>query len=165
LSATFLSSLPTTLELPSTPSVPLNGACPDLRGALDCSLFVSPDLQLSTFDFQPHLSSKSFNCNTYGSPRKCCKQKTYCTAKPFRCNTYKKHRGPLRRLDIPTCRRWYAPSPFIFFILQTHRHDDLESTPLQSIRRALFSSRRMVYPLLPILTTCLLFGARGYLRT
>src|SRR6266478_5137609 len=36
---------------------------------------------------------KSFSCNTYGSPRKCCKQKTYDVTKPFRCNTYKKHRG------------------------------------------------------------------------
>ena len=36
---------------------------------------------------------KSFSCNTYGSPRKCCKQKTYGLTKPFRCNTYKKHRG------------------------------------------------------------------------
>src|SRR5713226_3946926 len=36
---------------------------------------------------------KSFSCNTYGSPRKCCKQKTYGLAKPFRCNTYKKHGG------------------------------------------------------------------------
>src|SRR5229473_6111889 len=35
----------------------------------------------------------SFSCNTYGSPRKCCKQKTYGLAKPFRCNTYKKHGG------------------------------------------------------------------------
>src|SRR6266852_2571777 len=25
---------------------------------------------------------KSFSCNTYGSPRKCCKQKTYDMAKP-----------------------------------------------------------------------------------
>jgi hypothetical protein len=32
---------------------------------------------------------KSFSCNTYGSPHKCCKQKTYGLAKPFRCNTYK----------------------------------------------------------------------------
>jgi hypothetical protein len=32
----------------------------------------------------------SFSCNTYGSPRKCCKQKTYGLAKSFRCNTYKK---------------------------------------------------------------------------
>jgi hypothetical protein len=33
---------------------------------------------------------KSFSCNTYGPPRKWCKQKTYSRAKPFRCNTYKK---------------------------------------------------------------------------
>src|SRR5713226_3855076 len=37
------------------------------------------------------LFSKSFNCNTYGYPCKCCKQKTYGLAKSFRCNTYKKH--------------------------------------------------------------------------
>src|SRR5712664_4960428 len=36
---------------------------------------------------------KSFSRNTYGPPRKCCKQKTYGLAKPFRCNTYKKHGG------------------------------------------------------------------------
>ena len=36
---------------------------------------------------------KSFSCNTYASPRKCCKQKTYGLAKPFRCNTYKKQGG------------------------------------------------------------------------
>ena len=33
---------------------------------------------------------KSFSCNTYGPPRKCCKQKTYGLAKSFSCNTYKK---------------------------------------------------------------------------
>ena len=38
---------------------------------------------------------KSFIGNTYGSPRKCCKQKTYDLAKPFSCNTYKKHGGGL----------------------------------------------------------------------
>src|SRR6266852_2858578 len=37
-----------------------------------------------------HYCLKSFSCNTYESPRKCCKQKTYGLAKPFRCNTYKK---------------------------------------------------------------------------
>src|SRR6266446_4747359 len=40
---------------------------------------------------------KSFSRNTYGPPRKCCKQKTYGLAKPFRCNTYKKPRGRGRR--------------------------------------------------------------------
>src|SRR6266850_1626361 len=34
-----------------------------------------------------HYCLNSFSC-TYGSPRKCCKQKTYGIAKPFRC-TYK----------------------------------------------------------------------------
>src|ERR1700682_1950560 len=34
--------------------------------------------------------SKSFSCNTYESPRKCCKQKTYGVVNPFSCNTYKK---------------------------------------------------------------------------
>ena len=38
-----------------------------------------------------HSCFKSFRCNTYRPPRKCCKQKTYGHAKPFRCNTYKKH--------------------------------------------------------------------------
>jgi hypothetical protein len=37
--------------------------------------------------------SNSFSCNTYGTPRKCCKQKTYGPAKPFSCNTYKKQGG------------------------------------------------------------------------
>jgi hypothetical protein len=40
-----------------------------------------------------HYCLKSFTCNTYGPPRKCCKQKTYGQAKPFRCNTYRKHGG------------------------------------------------------------------------
>src|ERR1700719_505114 len=35
-------------------------------------------------------SCKFFRCNTYGFPRKCCKQKTYGRAKSFRCNTYRK---------------------------------------------------------------------------
>src|SRR5882672_1960466 len=38
-----------------------------------------------------HYCLKSFSCNTYGSSRKCCKQKTYGLTKPFRCSTYKKH--------------------------------------------------------------------------
>src|SRR6266567_2560188 len=41
-----------------------------------------------------HSCFKSFSCNTYGPPRKCCKQKTYTLAKSFRCNTYKKPGGP-----------------------------------------------------------------------
>src|SRR6266481_2710284 len=37
---------------------------------------------------RPH---KSFSCNTYAAPRKCCKQKTYGPAKPFRCNRLENH--------------------------------------------------------------------------
>src|SRR6266566_3265288 len=49
----------------------------------------------------PHSYSKSFSCNTYRSPRKCCKQKTYALAKPFSCNTYKKHREGLGQPHNP----------------------------------------------------------------
>jgi hypothetical protein len=53
-----------------------------------------------------HYCFKSFSCNTYGSSRKCCKQKTYGLAKSFRCNTYKKQGGtPQRRSDVQTCGR------------------------------------------------------------
>jgi hypothetical protein len=48
------------------------------------SVTLSPTLRLR----------KSFNCNTYASPRKCCRQKTYGMAKSFSCNTYKKHGVP-----------------------------------------------------------------------
>src|SRR6266478_226228 len=48
---------------------------------------------------------KSFSCNTYGFPRKCCKQKTYRKANSFRCNTYKKQGEggtlPVRSADRP----------------------------------------------------------------
>jgi hypothetical protein len=40
-----------------------------------------------------HSSPKSFRCNTYEYPRKCCKQKTYGLAKRFRCNNLQKTRG------------------------------------------------------------------------
>jgi hypothetical protein len=38
-------------------------------------------------------SRKPFIGNTYGTPRKCCKQKTYRKHNSFRCNTYKKLGG------------------------------------------------------------------------
>ena len=54
----------------------------------------SPSKSSKTVTFSPTPSlRKSFSCNTYEPPRKCCKQKTYGLAKPFRCNTYKKHGG------------------------------------------------------------------------
>src|SRR5712664_86247 len=48
------------------------------------SITLSPTLRLR----------KSFNCNTYADPRKCCKQKTYGNAKSFSCNTYQKQQSP-----------------------------------------------------------------------
>ncbi len=45
------------------------------------------------FQWSSSNAPKSFICNTYGSPRNCCKQKTYDMAKSFSCNTYKKHGG------------------------------------------------------------------------
>src|SRR5712692_6909892 len=44
---------------------------------------------------------KSFSCNTYGSPRKYCKQRTYGMAKSFRCNIYKKQGGGGPPTDAP----------------------------------------------------------------
>ena len=48
--------------------------------------------QTVTFSPTPRRHN-SFRCNTYGLPRKWCKQKTYGGAKSFKCNTYKKHGG------------------------------------------------------------------------
>src|SRR5260370_42369219 len=57
-----------------------------------CNSFKIFPSQAATFSptLRPH---KSFSCNTYESPRKCCKQKAYVLAKPFRCNAYKKPGG------------------------------------------------------------------------
>src|SRR5229473_5306759 len=51
---------------------------------------------------------KFFSCNTYGFPRKCCRQKTYGMAKFFRCNIYKKQGGggpALRHSGAQPCAR------------------------------------------------------------
>jgi len=58
-------------------------------GAGGTSTFRSQAVTFSP-TLRPH---KSFNCNTYRPPRKCCKRKTYGLAKSFRCNTYKKTGG------------------------------------------------------------------------
>jgi len=75
------------------------------RRASDCPiLFHFPNSQLSTFNFQPPpfpTSRKSFICNIYAPPRKCCKQKTYSKAKPFRCNIYTKPGGGGKRPMTP----------------------------------------------------------------
>src|SRR6266403_2524074 len=49
---------------------------------------------------------KSFSRNAYGSPRKCCKQKTYDPTKPFRCNTYRseEHTSELQSRRDLVCR-------------------------------------------------------------
>src|SRR6266849_989847 len=57
---------------------------------------------------------KSFRCNTYGTPRKCCKQRTYCIAKSFRCNTYKKHGGKGSRL-------WLTRNAISITVLSNHQ--------------------------------------------
>ena len=67
-------------------STPIPSSLRTLRSALHLS---RPDPAQVTADY----CFKSFRRNTYGSPRKCCKQKTYGQAKPFRCNTYKKRGG------------------------------------------------------------------------
>ncbi len=122
MSATFLSSL-TTPELLLAPSVPasVNSAISaasalipfpssdfqpltfDFQPPLRCYPPASPNpVEALARKSSPYfasslppyfLFSKSFICNTYASPRKCCKQKTYGLAKPFRCNTYRKHGG------------------------------------------------------------------------
>jgi hypothetical protein len=48
--------------------------------------------QVLTLTLRSHKSSR---CSTYGSPHKCCKQRTYGLTKSFRCNTYKKQGGSL----------------------------------------------------------------------
>jgi len=53
--------------------------------------------QTSNFRLSTSPLPKSFSCNTYVPPRKCCKQKACSMAKFFRCNTYKKQGGGVRR--------------------------------------------------------------------
>jgi hypothetical protein len=57
-------------------------------------IFLSPPIT-----FSPTVRySKSFKCNTYKFPRKCCKQTTYSKINSFKCNTYKKQGGGARAL-------------------------------------------------------------------
>jgi hypothetical protein len=126
-------------------------------------------------------SSNSFRCNTYGFPRKCCKQKTYDRPKPFSCNTYKKHGGrgshllsianpALYFLPLTNCKfrnsfvltfiqnaRGVTPFkpkafqqsrgiPIPFFALHTLLRNGASATPAESIRCALFPSRRGCTP-------------------
>ena len=64
------------------------------------------------------LFGKSFSCNIYTSPRKCCKQKTYGIAKPFRCNTYKNHGGGgAQNVQPANVQRSNHPSIYPFYFL------------------------------------------------
>ena len=63
----------------------------------------SPTFRSQVVTFSPALRPhNSFRCNTYGHPRKCCKQKAYGLTKSFKCNTYKKSGGAL---DVAIFRR------------------------------------------------------------
>src|SRR5713101_9104601 len=83
----------------------------------------SPAFQWSSSD-----APKSFICNTYAPPRKCCKQKTYDRAKSFSCNTYKKQGGRILQTkgfslaspfpDVSTCGRSHVPSPILRTLFQ-----------------------------------------------
>ncbi len=74
---------------------------------------------------RPH---KSFSGNTYGSPRKCCKQKTYGRPKFISCNTYKKQGGggysPLFSFNLkPSISRSLRPClflPNVFYLSGFH---------------------------------------------
>jgi len=93
--------------------------------------------------FSPTLRlRKSFSCNTYGLPRKCCKQKTYGRAKPFRCNTYKKPGGHL--LQAKSISLFCRLSPPLLtplfpllqrFNVQTFRRANSLPYPLTSLPR------------------------------
>ena len=65
-----------------------------------------------------HHCFKSFSCNTYGSPRKCCKQKTYGRTNPFRCNTYKKPGVGAVESDRPPYGS-FNPTSHLPYVLQS----------------------------------------------
>ncbi len=69
-------------------------AHPERASRAEGSLFGATYFPSKTVTFSPTIRPhKSFSGNTYGSPRKYCKQKTYAISKSFSCNTYKKHGG------------------------------------------------------------------------
>jgi len=84
--------------------------------------------------------SKSFRCNTYESPRKCCKQKTYSLPESFRCNLQKTRGRGLRFSGVPTFGRFnlFSTYPLSF---QTLAH----SFALCKMLSHLFSSRSALF--------------------
>src|SRR5260370_189389 len=71
-----------------------------------------------------HYRVNSFSCNTYGPPRKCCKQKTYGRANSFRCNTYKKQSGTLRQAKSCSLFGRFSPKSF-----SCHRSENSPVSP------------------------------------
>src|SRR5437667_5106469 len=62
-------------------------------------IFQTLNFQLLTFNLPPSVPPLSpLSATLRGSPRMCCKQKTYERAKPFRCNTYAKPGGGVELL-------------------------------------------------------------------
>src|SRR5207302_10029094 len=61
------------------------------RSSLSNSLFLFFSPLTTVRGSVHHYCFKSFSCNPYESPRKCCKQKTYGLAKPFRCSRVENH--------------------------------------------------------------------------
>jgi hypothetical protein len=68
---------------------------------------------------------------TPGSPRKCCKQKTYGNTNPFRCNTYKKHGAGLQKLPTPLTVEPPAA-----------KYPNLQTCKPSNLRTVFFPSRR-----------------------
>jgi len=91
------------------------------------SLLPCPTIALSFYPnpvvVTAHYCFNSFSCNTYGSPRKCCKQKIYGLAKPFRCNIYKNTGGG--------SRLWLTRFPMRKSVLRSMATKDLSSHPLR----------------------------------
>jgi hypothetical protein len=70
----------------------VDGVYPGLVGAFSVAS-ATFSLHGSRVTDHRSLSRNSFRRNTYGLPRKCCKQTTYGKVKSFRCNTYRNHGG------------------------------------------------------------------------
>src|SRR5882762_10703499 len=104
--SSFISCTPTYLEEPQGISHSLSSLLfPTDHGPLTCPDQPVPILSGRSRPCRDpvvataHYCFKFFSCNTYGSPRKCCNQKTYGPTKPFRCNTYKKQDRKSTRLN------------------------------------------------------------------
>ncbi len=117
------------------------GACAELLGALDRSFsFVFSSFQLSTFDFQPPLSSKSFICHT-------------CEISPVSPIIATDPKTPLRKSFV--CHTCETPQG-VHLNVQTFKHSNSQrirrSIPSFSSSCALFHFPYGVSPLFATLT-------------